>query len=93
MNFLLTPLSATSTLSAPITELGVQMGIDPRLLYFSFQYGLDNLLFPYEYALYLYFYSSGYIRFKDMLVVMALRMILAGIFVAVIAMPYWRMLG
>mgnify|MGYP000307331027 FL=1 len=93
MNFLLTPLAATSTLSAPITELGVQMGIDPRLLYFSFQYGLDNLLFPYEYALYLYFYSSGYIRFKDMLVVMALRMILAGIFVAVIAMPYWRMLG
>ncbi|CAK7003086.1 MAG: hypothetical protein DESF_00104 [Desulfovibrio sp.] len=93
MNFLLTPLAATSTLSAPITELGVQMGIDPRLLYFSFQYGLDNLLFPYEYALYLYFYSSGYIRFRDMLVVMALRMLLTGLFVAAIAMPYWRMVG
>ena len=93
MNFLLTPLAATSTLSAPITELGVQMGMDPRLLYFSFQYGLDNLLFPYEYALYLYFYSSGYIQFKDMLLVMALRMILTGVFVALIAMPYWRMVA
>ena len=69
------------------------MGMDPRLLYFSFQYGLDNLLFPYEYALYLYFYSSGYIQFKDMLLVMALRMILTGVFVALIAMPYWRMVA
>ncbi len=93
VNFLLTPLAATSTLSTPITELGMQMGIDPRLLYFSFQYGLDNLIFPYEYALYLYFFSSGYINFKDMVLVMALRIFLAGAFVAFIAMPYWRMLG
>lgn len=93
LNFLLTPLAATSTLSAPITELGMQMGLDPRILYFSFQYGLDNLIFPYEYALYLYFFSSGYISFKDMVLVMALRMVLAGVFVAFVAMPYWRMLG
>ena len=93
LNFLLTPLAATSTLSAPITELGMQMGLDPRLLYFSFQYGLDNLIFPYEYALYLYFFSSGYINFKDMVLVMALRMLLTGVFVAFVAMPYWRMVG
>jgi hypothetical protein len=93
LNFLLTPLAATSTLSAPITELGLQMGIDPRILYFSFQYGLDNLIFPYEYALYLYFFSSGYINFKEMVLVMALRILLAGAFVAFVAMPYWRMLG
>jgi len=71
----------------------MQMGIDPRLLYFSFQYGLDNLIFPYEYALYLYFFSTGYINFKDMVLVMAIRIVLAGAFVACIAMPYWRMLG
>ena len=93
LNFLLTPLAATSTLSAPITELGMQMGLDPRILYFSFQYGLDNLIFPYEYALYLYFFSSGYINFKEMVMVMALRMLLTGGFVAFVAMPYWRMLG
>ena len=93
LNFLLTPLAATSTLSAPITELGMQMGLDPRILYFSFQYGLDNLIFPYEYALYLYFFSSGYINFREMAMVMALRMVLAGVFVAFVAMPFWRMLG
>lgn len=91
VNFLLTPLAATSTLTAPITELGMRMGLDPRILYFSFQYGLDNLIFPYEYALYLYFFSSGYINFREMALVMAVRMLLAGLFVACIAMPYWRL--
>ena len=90
-NFLLTPLAATSTLTSPITELGMDMGLDPRLLYYSFQYGLDNLLFPYEYALYLYFFSSGYINFKEMLLVMAIRIVLAGAFVAFVAVPYWRL--
>ena len=53
--------------------------------------GLDNLLFPYEYALYLYFFSSGYINFKEMLLVMAIRIVLAGAFVAFVAVPYWRL--
>lgn len=90
VNFLLTPLAATSTLSTPIATLSGQMGLDPRLLYFSFQYGLDNIIFPYEYALYLYFFSSGYINFKDMALVMSVRMLLAALFVAFIAVPYWK---
>ncbi|MDR1855875.1 MAG: anion permease [Desulfovibrio sp.] len=93
MNFILTPLPAMSTLSAPIAELGVQMGLDPKLLYFSFQYGLDNLIFPYEYPVYLYFFSSGYIDFKRMALVMGIRMVLAAGFVAFVAVPYWRLMG
>ena len=38
-------------------------------------------------------FSTGYINFKDMVLVMAIRIVLAGAFVARIAMPYWRMLG
>lgn len=90
-NFLLTPLAATTTLTSPMTALGLQLGLDPRLLYYPFQYGLDNILFPYEYALYLYFFSSGYIDFKGMILVMAVRMVLTGVFIAAIAMPYWHM--
>ncbi|RRD70149.1 MULTISPECIES: SLC13 family permease [unclassified Desulfovibrio] len=92
-DFVLTPLGAVSTLSAPVAELGLRMGMDPHHLYFAFQYGLDNILFPYEYALYLLFFSTGYIRFRDMLLVMALRMALAGPFVAWVALPYWRLVG
>lgn len=91
VNFLFTPLAATATLTTPITELGLQMGLDPRILYFSFQYGLDNIIFPYEFVIYLYFFSSGYINFKQMVLVMSLRIVMSGIFVACCALPYWQM--
>ncbi len=90
-NFLLTPLAATTTLTSPMTALGMQLQIDPRILYYAFQYGLDNILFPYEYALYLYFFSSGYISFKNMIMVMAVRMVLTAVFITFVAVPYWRM--
>lgn len=90
-NFLLTPLAATTTMTSPITELGVQMNMDPRVLFYSFQYGLDNYIFPYEYAVLLYFFSSGYMLFKDMVKVLAARMVLTGVFLFFLAIPFWKM--
>ena len=71
-------------------ELGVQMDMNPRILYYAFQYGLDNYIFPYEYAVLLYFFSSGFMLFRDMAKVLAVRMILTGVFLAFIAIPYWK---
>lgn len=90
-NFLLTQLGATSALTAPLTRLGMDLGLEPRILYFAFHYGLDNILLPYEYPLYLYFYSSGYIRFQFMLMVMAARMLLTSVFVGLVAIPWWSL--
>ena len=89
-NFLLTPLAATTTLTSPLVELGVQMDMNPRVLYYAFQYGLDNYIFPYEYAVLLYFFSSGYILLRDMVKVLAARMVLTGFFIAFIAIPFWK---
>ncbi|NLV96658.1 MAG: sodium:sulfate symporter [Desulfovibrionales bacterium] len=90
VNFLLTPLAAITTMTSPLAELGLKMGMDPRMLYYSFAYGLDNLIFPYEYAVPLYFFSTGFIVFKDFVKVMAIRLVLAGIFVSFVAIPYWK---
>lgn len=89
LNFLLTPLAATSAFTVPITELGLALNVEPRVLYLAFQYGLDNLFFPYEYALYLYFYSSGYVSLRLMVLVLGLRMIATGFFVWLVAIPWW----
>ncbi|GAB6111801.1 SLC13 family permease [Desulfomicrobium salsuginis] len=89
-NFLLTPLAATTTMTSPLVELGVQMEMNPRILYYAFQYGLDNYIFPYEYAVLLYFFSSGFMLFRDMVKVLAVRMILTGVFIAFIAIPFWQ---
>ena len=90
-NFLLTPLAATTTMTSPLVELGMQMHMDPRVLFYSFQYGLDNYIFPYEYAVLLYFFSSGYMLFRDMVKVLAVRMVLTGFFLFFIAIPFWKM--
>lgn len=92
LNFILTPLAVTSTMTAPLVELGLDTGIDPKIIFFSLQYGLDNIIFPYEYALYLYFFSFGYIRLRDMILVMGLRMIVSFFFVIGIALPWWQYL-
>lgn len=90
LNFLLTPLAATSAFTVPITELGLALDVEPRILYLAFQYGLDNLLFPYEYALYLYFYSSGYVSLRLMTLVLGLRMLATGLFIRLVAIPWWE---
>ena len=89
-NFLLTPLAATVSLTSPIVELGVQMDIEPRILYFCFKYGFDNYIFPYEYAVLLLFYSFGYIHFGSMVKILAIRMFITIPFLLLIAIPYWR---
>ena len=89
-NFILTPLAATVSFSAPIAELGVQMGLEPRILYLSFKYGFDNYLFPYEYAVLLIFYGFGYIHFGSMVKVLAARMILTIPFLLAVAIPWWQ---
>jgi hypothetical protein len=38
----------------------------------------------------LYFFSTGYMLFKDMVKVLALRMVLTGFFIAFIAIPFWK---
>lgn len=89
-DFVLTPMAAITALTSPLVELSLQMGINPRILYYSFQFGLDNYLFPYEYAVLLYFFSSGYMLFQDMVKVLAVRMVVNGLLVAFIAIPFWK---
>ena len=73
-NFILTPLAATASFSAPLAELGLNIGVEPRIVYFSFVYGFDNIIFPYETAPLLLFYGFGYIHFAKMVKVLAVLM-------------------
>ncbi len=89
-NFLLTPLASSVSLTAPLVELAMQMNLEPRIVLFSFKYGFDNYLFPYEYAVLLLFYSFGYIRFAPMVKVLAVRIVITVPFLAFIAIPFWQ---
>lgn len=89
-NFILTPLAATASFSAPLAELGLNIGVEPRIVYFSFVYGFDNIIFPYETAPLLLFYGFGYINFAKMVKVLATRIVLVIPFLLAVAIPWWR---
>ncbi|MFZ7104840.1 MAG: SLC13 family permease [Peptococcaceae bacterium] len=93
LNFVLTPLAALASFTGPITEVCVQAGINPLPVIYSFLMGVDQYILPYEFAGLLFVYSYGYIAFKDLLKVLAPRMMIGAIFMVVIAYPYWKLIG
>lgn len=88
-NFILTPLAATASFSAPLAELAINIGADPKIVYFCFKYGFDNIVFPYETAPLLLFYGFGYIHFGLMVKILLVRIFLVVPFLLLIGIPYW----
>ncbi len=93
LKFFLTPLAATAMFITPVTEIAVQLGLHPYSLGYVFKYGIDQYIFPYEYAVLLYVYSFGYITMNAVFRVLIPRIFATAIFLAVIAYPYWSYLG
>lgn len=89
INFLLTPIAAFVSLTGPLVSMAQGMNIDPRIFVHAFQYGLDQYVLPYEYAPLLLAFGMGYIGFGDMVKVLAVRMVVTGVFIVVIAYPFW----
>ena len=89
-NFALTPVAAASSLSIPLVEIAGRLGIEAKPLLYSFFYGLDQFLFPYELAPALIMYATGYVRMKYLVQIMAVRMILAAVAVLIVANTYWQ---
>ena len=92
-NFILTPLAIMACLSLPMAQIALNLGIDPLAIYFLMTNAYDQILLPYEYALYLIFFSFGLIYLKDFIKIMAVKMGLNLIFCLTIMIPYWMLIG
>ncbi|WP_297597161.1 SLC13 family permease [uncultured Cetobacterium sp.] len=93
VNFLLTPLAAASALTQPLIEAAIENGISPTVIINSYAIGLEQIIFPYEYVLPLMMFSYGVMSLKEFVKIYLLKMILSIIFLLVICVPYWGMLG
>lgn len=93
LNFLLTPLAAFSAMTVPLTELAVSTGANPIPVMYGFSYGLEQYIFPYEYAVLLFFYATGWINLRHIMLVFSVRMVFTLVFLVACAFPYWKMLG
>lgn len=93
VNFLLTPLAAASALTQPLVEAAIENGISPTVILNSYAVGLEQIIFPYEYVLPLMMFSYGVMSLKEFSKIYILKMVLSIIFLLVICVPYWGMLG
>ena len=92
-NFLMTPSAMLAIFSAPVTQIAVDLGINPTAYLMTIQYATDLILLPYEVPVYMFLFSFGVISFKDFVKYNGLKMIYFFIFFLVIILPYWSLIG
>ncbi|MFI3270762.1 MAG: SLC13 family permease [Pseudomonadota bacterium] len=93
LNFILTPLAASTSMSLPLWEIATSLEIALKPVIYSFLYGLEQVILPYEYAIILYMYSTGYVSLRFFIMIMALRFIGAAMVIAFASSIVWPMVG
>lgn len=93
LNFVMTPLALLAILAAPLAQLAINMGMNPLPVLYCLSTASDQVLLPYEYVMYLFAYSFGIITIKDFVKFFSAKTVLYIVFLFVIAMPYWTLIG
>lgn len=93
LNFLLTPLAIIATFTVPLAQISLDLGINPHAMYLVMLHALDQLVMPYEIALYLIYFSFGLVYLKDFAKAMFVKLLINGVFIFVILIPFWRIIG
>ena len=93
VNFLMTPMAAISAFITPMIEIAIQIGINPCAVVYTFIQGLEQMLFPYEVAPALVFFSFGIVAMRDFLKVFIAKWVLAFAFLLIVMVPYWMLIG
>lgn len=92
-NFLLTPLAAMAAFGVPLAQIAADLGVNPYPVMYVFFQGLDQIIFPYEYALYLVPFSFGMIRMNDFMKAFAMKMAVSFVYLLVLGIPFWKLIG
>ena len=93
VNFLLTPLAIQSTFTVPLTQIALAVGINPEAMWMAILHGSDQILLPYEYPLYMLFFSFGLMHLKDFSKFFGVKMVINLIFLVAVLVPYWNAIG
>ena len=74
-------------------EIATSLDLTIKPVLYSFLYGLDQFILPYELTPALIMFATGYVRINDLLVVMPLRMLGTSVAVVIVAAFCWPALG
>lgn len=92
-NFMMTPMAMVASFVAPVTQIAVDMGIDPYAVLYAFDRGCYNILLPYEAALVAAFVAFGNTRMDLFMKIWGTKIFLGAAYLFLIACPYWRLIG
>lgn len=93
VNFLLTPMAIMAGFTSTFVQIGMNAGINPYVIFDMIMMGSDQILFPYEYLLYMFYFSFGFVSMKDFVKYFGAKMILCSIVILLVAIPFWRITG
>lgn len=93
VNFLLTPMAAVGSLGGPITQLAIDMNLNPMALLYPFLYGLDQYIFPYEVGYLVYTFMTGAVTLRYIVPALLLRMVVMLLLIPLVLIPYWKLIG
>lgn len=92
-NFVMTPVAATAAFSVPLASLAPAVGMNVHATLFSFTMGVEQLIFTYEWAPILFIFSFGMFTSRQFMKYGAVRMAISLVFLLVIVLPYWMIVG
>lgn len=93
VNMLLTPVAAATTLSLPIAEIATNLGEPVKPVLYSFLYGLNQFVLPYELGQALVMFATGYVHIKHIIIVMGLRTIFVMFAIGIMSTFVWPLMG
>lgn len=89
----MTPLAMQAAFTVPLVQIAAQLGINPMAVYYIMMNGCDQIIMPYEYALYLISFAFGIIRLTDFMKLMGIKMVVNLIIAFAVLLPWWKLIG
>lgn len=93
LNFLLTPVAIAAVVTAPLTQMALNLSISPFIIYYALMQGSCQIVFPYEWPFAFLFFSFGLIPLKEFIKVFSVTAVINFIYFVVIMIPFWHLIG
>ena len=92
-NFLMTPLAMEAAFTVPLVTIALDLGLNPMAFYYFVLAAVDQIILPYEYALYMVGFAFGVMRLRDFVKLQATKCVVTTAIVFGICLPWWKFTG
>lgn len=92
-NLILTPAAMVTTLTAPLAQIAIDLGISHWPYIMTMIYTTDSVFLPHEIGFLLVFYGFGLMSMKDFVTLNLFKVAVFVILFVLLQVPYWYLIG